>query len=568
MPSEMKNLIAVARGELPADLILANARIINVFNGEIEEGSVAIYGGRIAGIGDYKQAKKTIDVGGSYVAPGLINGHTHIESSMLDIGQYARAVTVRGTLAVVTDLHELTNVCGIQAIDYILGSAKNLPLDLFLMAPSCVPATHLETSGACLDAAELKKVLKREGVIGLGEMMNFPGVIGAMEGVISKIEMANGSLIDGHAPGVGGRDLQAYIAAGIYSDHESVSYEEAKEKLARGMHIMIREGSSEKNLEALLPLVTDKTYKRCLFVVDDRSCADLLHDGDIDAVVRKAIRLGLEPVRAVQLATINAAGYFGLKRLGAVAPGYKASLIVIDNLRDFNVEIAFYNGRLVAEKGKALFQPPEYKGEKPTHTVNIKPFDVGDLRLAAKSEKMLVIGVVPGQIVTQKLMEKVKASGGVVLPDVERDILKLVVVERHNASGNIGVGLIKGFGLKRGALASSVAHDSHNVIAVGTDDGDIYAAVKEIERMQGGLAVVADGKVLGSLPLPIGGLMSPQPLEEVVAGLEKLKKLAAGLGTALPAPFATLSFMALPVIPELRLTDLGLVDVGEFRIIG
>ena len=568
MASDIKDLIAVARGERPADLILANAKIINVFNGDIEEGNVAVCGDKIAGVGDCNQAKKTIDMGGRYVAPGLINGHTHIESSMLDIGQYARAVTARGTLAVVTDLHELSNVCGMDAIEYILGSVEKLPLDLFLMAPSCVPATHLETSGASLDAEALAQILKKEGRHRAGgddELPRRHRRNGRRDRY--KIEMAGGALIDGHAPGLGGRDLQAYIAAGIYSDHESVSYEEAKEKLARGMHIMIREGSSEKNLEALLPLVTDKTYKRCLFVVDDRSCADLLHDGDIDAVVRKAIRLGLEPVRAVQLATINTAEYFGLKRLGAIAPGYNASLIVIDNLQDFDVEMAFYNGQLVAEKGEALFQPPEYKGEKPSHTVNIKPFSVYDLKLSAKGETMPVIEVVPGQIVTKKAVEKVKTADGVVLPDVERDILKLVVVERHHASGNIGIGLIKGFGLKRGALASSVAHDSHNVIAVGTDDNDIYAAVKEIERMQGGLAVVDGGKVLGSLPLPIGGLMSPQPLEEVVDGLEKLKELAAGLGTKLAAPFATLSFMALPVIPELRLTDLGLVDVGEFRII-
>ncbi len=567
MSSQLSDLIAVARGEKAADLVLSNAAVINVFSGEVEKSNVAIHGGKIAGIGDYRQAEEVLDLGGSYLAPGLINGHTHIESSMLDIGQYARAVVARGTLAVVTDLHELSNVCGMAAIDYILGASRELPMDLFLMAPSCVPATHLETSGACMGAAEIKEVLGRQKVIGLGEMMNFPGVINAFEDVTGKIDMADGRLIDGHAPGLGGRDLNAYIAAGIYSDHESVTLEEADEKLKRGMHIMIREGSSEKNLEALLPLVTDKTYKRCLFVVDDRSCADLLRDGDIDAVVRKAIKLGLEPVRAIQMATINAAEYFGLKGLGAIAPGYDASLIVVDNMAGFNISKAFYKGKLVAEDGKALFNAPEYKGEKPLHTVNIKPFSIDGLKLKAKGGSLPVIGVVPGQIVTQKLEEEVKVVDGAVVADTERDLLKLVVVERHKASGNIGIGLVKGFGLKRGALASSVAHDSHNIIAVGTNDEDIFAAIKHISKMQGGLVVVAGGKVQADLPLPIGGLLSDQPLEGVVTQLEKLKTQAAELGSKLQSPFATLSFMALPVIPELRLTDLGLVDVGRFEII-
>ncbi|MFC1846968.1 adenine deaminase [Chloroflexota bacterium] len=567
MSKELVDLISVARGEKAADLVLANAAIINVFSGEVEMGSVAIHGGKIAGIGDYRRAEEVIDLDGRYLAPGLINGHTHIESSMLDIGQYVRAVVARGTLAVVTDLHEFSNVCGMVAIDYILGVARQLPLDLFLMAPSCVPATHLETAGACMEAEELKKVLQMKGVIGLGEMMNFPGVINAFDNVVSKIAMAQGGLIDGHAPGLGGKDLNAYIAAGIYSDHESVTLEEAAEKLKRGMHIMIREGSSEKNLEALLPLVNDKTYKRCLLVVDDRSCADLLRDGDINAVVRKAIKLGLEPVRAIQLATINPAEYFGLKGLGAVAPGYAANLIVVDNLSDFNIEKAFYKGKLVADGGKALFETAEYRGKKPVNTVDIKPFSVEGLKLIARGDSLPVIGVVPGQIITRKIIEKIEVVDGVVMPDTERDLLKLVVVERHKASGNIGIGLVRGFGLKRGALASSIAHDSHNVIAVGTSDADIYAAVRHIEKIKGGLVVVADGKVLADLPLPIGGLLSDQPLEEVVAQLERLKTLALELGSQLQSPFATLSFMALPVIPELRLTDLGLVDVGQFKII-
>jgi len=567
MTSGLESLISVAKGESPADLILSNAAIINVFSGEIETGNVAIHGGKIAGIGDYRQAEEVIDLDGRYLAPGLINGHTHIESSMLDIDQYARAVIARGTLAVVTDLHELTNVCGIDAIRYILNSARRLPLELFLMAPSCVPATHLETSGACLEADELKRILSRKNVIGLGEMMNFPGVIGGDSNVLKKINMAEGKIIDGHAPSVRGKDIAAYIAAGIYSDHESVSLEEAREKLKQGMHIMIREGSSEKNLEALLPLVTDKTYKRCLFVVDDRSCADLLRDGDMDAVVRKAIKLGLEPVRAIQLATINAAEYFGLKRLGAIAPGYIASLIVVDNLSEFNIDMVFHRGKLVAEKGKTLFKAGTYRGRKPVTTVNVKPFNIEALRLAVKGDSLPIIEIVPGQIITKKLIMKVSTKDGAVVPDTENDILKLVVVERHRASGNIGVGMVKGFGLKRGALVSSVAHDSHNIIAVGANDGDIYTGIREVEKLQGGLVVVSGGKVLASLPLPIGGLMLEQPLEDVVAQLEKLKSLAAELGSNLASPFATLSFLALPVIPELRLTDLGLVDVNQFKLI-
>ncbi|MCJ7763983.1 MAG: amidohydrolase family protein, partial [Dehalococcoidales bacterium] len=399
------------------------------------------------------------------------------------------------------------------------------------------------------------------------EMMNFPGVIFGDSGVLDKINLARGRVIDGHAPGVGGKELTAYIAAGIYSDHESVSFKEAGEKLRQGMYVMIREGSSEKNLEALLPLVTDKTYKRCLFVVDDRSCADLLRDGDIDAIVRKAIALGMEPVQAIQLATINAAEYFGLKRLGAIAPGYVANMVVVDDLSRFEVDMVFYHGRLVARQGEPLFQLPESKVKQPTGTVNIKPFGVGELKLIARGETMPVIEVVPGQIITRKRMEKVRVSDGVVVADTGRDILKLVVVERHRASGNIGRGLVKGFGLKKGALVSSIAHDSHNIIAVGTDDVDIFSGIKEIERLGGGLAVVAGGKVLGSLSLPIAGLLSQKPLAAVVDKLESLKALAAELGTELPSPFATLSFMALPVIPELRLTDLGLVDVNAFKLI-
>jgi len=470
-------------------------------------------------------------------------------------------------LAVVTDLHEIANVCGLDGIRYILNRARRLPLELFLMAPSCVPATHLETSGASISPQDIRQILRWRGVIGLGEVMNFPGVLSGDESVLSKINFARGKIVDGHAPGVAGKDLSAYIAAGIYSDHESVSLDEAREKLRQGMWVMIREGSSEKNLDALLPLVTDKTYKRCMFVVDDRSCVDLLRDGDIDAVVRKAIKRGLDPVRAIQLATINTAEYFRLDGLGGIAPGYLANLIVLSDLSKLQIDMVFYRGRLVAREGEPLFALHQPTGKRLTNSVNIKPFTVEALGLRASGETELVIEIVPGQIITRKRMEKVKVSDGFVVPDTDHDILKLAVVERHKATGNIGVGLVMGFGLKRGALASSIAHDSHNIVAVGTSDEDILTAVKEIERLQGGLVVAAEGKALASLALPIAGLLSDEPLEVVVDKLEKLEQLAKDLGTRLPSPFATLSFLALPVIPELRLTDLGLVDVNEFRLV-
>jgi adenine deaminase len=486
---------------------------------------------------------------------------------MLDIGQYARAVVPRGTSALVTDLHEIANVCGLAGMRYVLNRARRLPLELFLMAPSCVPASPLETSGASIEAEEIRKILRWRECIGLGEVMNFPGVLSGDAGVLAKISLAEGKVVDGHAPGVSGKNLSAYIAAGIYSDHESVSLDEAGEKLRLGMWVMIREGSSEKNLEALLPLAVEKTYRRCFFVVDDRSCADLLWDGDIDAVVRKAIRLGLDPVRAIQMATINPADYFRLDRLGAIAPGYLANLIVIDELSKLTVDMVFYHGKLVAKQGAPLFSVSQTVDKKMTDTVNIKPFGIEVLKLRAFGETMPVIELVPGQIITRKRVERVKITNGAIVSDIGRDILKLAVVERHRATGNIGLGLVKGFGLKRGALASSIAHDSHNIISVGANDNDIFIAIREIERLKGGLAVASDGKILGSLALPIAGLLSGEPLEVVVSKLENLGKKARDLGAKLPSPFAVLSFLALPVIPELRLTDLGLVDVKEFKII-
>jgi adenine deaminase len=563
----LAKLISVARGDSPADLLLKNAKIINTFVGVIEEGNVAIYGDRIAGMGNYQKAKEIIDLKGNYLAPGLINGHTHIESSMLHPSQYTQAVVPRGTSTVVTDLHEITNVAGFNGIKFVLDWAQKLPLDMFLMAPSCVPATHMETSGAEITAQDIKRALKLPSAIGLGEMMNFPGVISGNKDVLKKIDAAQGKVIDGHAPAVTNKRLNAYLAAGIGSDHESTALEEGREKLRRGMHLMIREGSSEKNLDALLPLVNDKTFCRCLFVVDDRSCSDLLSEGDIDAVVRKAIQSGLEPVRAIQLATINAAEYFRLYDRGGIAPGYIANLITITDLPKLEIDMVFYKGSPVARGGSYLLPPLKASSEELTDTVHIKPFNIEALKLIARGETFPIIEIIPGQIVTKKRIERVKAKEGVISPNVEEDILKLVVVERHKASGNIGLGLVKGFGLKRGALASSIAHDSHNIVAVGTNDPDIFTAVKEIEKLQGGLVVCVDGKILAALPLPIAGLLSPEPLEAVAKKFEKVEKTALGLGNIPPAPFALLSFIALPVIPELRLTDMGLVDVLEFKLI-
>jgi len=581
----LRELVSVARGQMPADLLLKNARIINTFVGEIEQGDVVIHGDRIAGIGDYSQAKEVIDLQGRFLAPGLINGHTHIESSMLHPARYAEAVVPRGTLAVVTDLHEIANTCGYRGIKFVLDWAQKLPLDMFFMAPSCVPASHLETSGSRISSREIEKILAYPNVIGLGEMMNFPGVVGGDEEVLAKLRVSEGKVIDGHAPGLTGRELNAYLSAGVRSDHESTTLQEGREKLRRGMYLMIREGSSEKNLDVLLPLVADNTYKRCLFVVDDRSCTDLLREGDIDAVVRKAISKGLDPVRAIQMATINTAEYFRLYDRGAVAPGYIANLIIINDLAKLEIDMVFYKGKLVASRGKPLFPPPPVTLEL-KDTVRIKPPSAKSLRISllgrerlgpalsllkdkgeTSAENYPVIEIIPGQIVTKKALEKVRVVDGVVMPDVERDILKLVVVERHKASGNVGVGLVKGFGLKKGALASSVAHDSHNIIVVGADDLDILKAIEEINRLQGGLVVCADLEILASLPLPIAGLLSAEPLDVVVFQHETVEKAAASLGNLPPSPFAILSFLALPVIPELRLTDLGLVDVNEFRLL-
>ncbi len=565
---DMKQLIAVARGDAPADLVLTNARIVNTFTGEIEQANVAIHDGHIAGVGDYTEGRQVVDLQGRYLAPGLIDGHYHMESSMLHVDQYARAVVPHGTLAAVTDLHEVTNVCGLPGMRYILECGRRVPMDMFFMAPSCVPATGMETSGAYLGPDDIRKALRWKGVLGLGEMMNFPGVINADDETLAKIHAARDMPKDGHAPGVSGRALNAYLAPLIGSDHESTTFAEGKEKLQRGMRLMIREGSAEKNLEELLPLVNDGNYHRCMLVVDDRNAMDIYNDGDVDAVVRKAIGLGLDPVRAVQMASLNVAEYFRLTGLGGIGPGYLANMLVLDDLDRFHITDVYYRGKLVAQDGKPLFQPRLRPNPAMTRTMNVKPFATDALALhATASDTFPIIEIIPGQIVTRWKQERVSPNNGTVAADPDRDLLKLAVIERHRATGNIGVALVSGFGMKRGAIGTSIAHDSHNIVVVGASDRDIYDVAREIERNQGGLAAAEGGRILVSLALPIAGLLSEEPLETVVPLIEELERVAVGLGCTAPSPYSILSFLALPVIPELKLTDMGLVDVIHARLL-
>ena len=562
--TDLAGLIKVARGDAPADLVIANARIVNTFTGEIEYADVAIHQGKIAGVGDYRKTpggKRVIDIGGRYLTPGLIDGHFHLESSYLNVGEYARAVVPRGVLGGVTDLHEIANVCGVPGLKQAMRVARQMPMDLFMTAPSCVPATDMETSGRRLERRELLQLRRMKSMIGLGEYMDFPGVIDGNRHALGKLEAFSGMAKEGHAPGLSGRELNAYLAPLIGSDHETVEYAEGLEKLRRGMYLMIREGSSEKNLEALLPLVTDATWHRCMLVVDDRNARDIYSDGGLDAVVRKAVRLGLDPVRAIQMSTLVPATYFRLEGQGAVAPGYWANLVVVDDLTDFRAESVFYRGRQVGREGRALFDAPQAAIQPLGPPMNVRSFSVRDLAFHWDEVTVPVMEVVPGQIITRWVTEPNRSFDGIVSSDVSRDLAKAVVVERHKATGNIGTGLVRGLGLKKGALATSVAHDSHNIVAVGVADSDIFVAVTEVEANGGGLAVVEDGCVVASLPLPLAGLLSDMTLEKVVKVLEELDAAAEKLGCRVDSPFSLLSFLALPVVPELKLTDMGLVDV-------
>jgi len=559
----LAELIAVARGDAPGDLLFTGGRVVNTLTAEVEELDVVVFQGRIAGLASGYRARETVDLRGAYLLPGFINGHTHIESSHLWITEYARAIVPHGTVAAVSDLHEIANVAGLAGIHAVVEAAAGLPLDLHLMAPACVPATALETAGATIGPDEIRRLFETEDAIGLGELMDFPGAIAADPRVLDKLAAAGSRPVDGHAPGLSGAALNAYLCAGPRTDHESTTPDGGREKLRRGMWLMVREGTTEKNLADLLPLITDATAARCLFVTDDRSAADLLSDGDVDAIVRKAIALGLDPIRAVQLATLNPANCFGLRGVGAVAPGYRAHLLVCDDLHRPVPRRVYFDGRLVAEDGVALFDAPAAVPAELLRSVNVAALAVDDFALPAAGPRYPVIEAIPGQILTGRRLEEVRVVEGRIIAEPERDILKLAVVERHHGRGRVGVGLVSGFGLKRGALASSYAHDSHNIIAVGASDGDMLHAVRQVVEMQGGLVAVDEGEVLAALPLPVAGIMSLEPAANVSERATALDAAARSLGATIPEPFAVLSFLSLPVIPSLRLTDLGLVDAEK-----
>jgi adenine deaminase len=565
--ASLKEKIRIASGDGMADLLIQNGRVVDVFSGEIEKRDVAVFGGVVVGFGDYR-AREIIDVKGDFLCPGLIDGHVHIESSMVTIAEFARAVLPNGTTSVVIDPHEIANVLGREGIRLMAESAKGVPLNVFIMVPSCVPATHMETSGATLKAADLGPLLKEPWAIGLAEMMNFPGVIFRDPEVLKKIEIAKGKRIDGHAPMLSEKGLYAYLTAGIRSDHECTTPKEAKEKLKNGMWIMIREGTTAKNLRSLIPLVHPKNSRRFFFVTDDRHPKELLEEGHIDSMVRQAVRWGLDPILAIQMATLNAAEYFRLDNLGAIAPGYRADIISFDHLGRFQIKKVFKDGKLVAENNKMLSPPiHKRKSSNVNGSVRIKSLKKDALLLRSDQSLAKIIQLIPDQIVTRKVMKRVFLKDGVAHPNVKEDILKIAVVERHKATGNIGIGFVQGFGLKTGAIGSSVAHDSHNIVLVGTNDADMLKAVEVIQAMRGGLVVVLDGKELASLPLPIAGLMSEASVAQVNLQLAALLRAAKTLGSKISDPFMTLSFLSLPVIPELKITDQGLVDVNQFKFV-
>lgn len=556
-----RRLVDVAAGRAPADLILANARIVNVHAGDIEDGNVAICGGRIAGVGPYTRGAETIDLGGRYLAPGLMDAHIHLESSLLWVTEFARAVIPHGTSVTVSDPHEIANVLGLTGMRALIAGTHDLPMSCFFTMPSCVPASPSETAGATFGPDEIAEGLTIPEVIGLGELMAYPLVIDAVPALLARAIAAEEAHqpIDGHAPGVRGADLQAYIAAGPRSDHESVTREEAAEKLRRGMSIMIREGSTEHNLSALLPLVNDRTWPCIMFCSDDRECSTLVADGHMDETLRRAVRSGLDPIRALQLCTINTARYWNFRDRGAIAPGMRADLIVLEDLVSFRVLQTYHAGICVAAEGVPLFASASAIPDVLRRTMHIGEFGVARLGLRSDGGPMDAVGIIPGQIVTEHLRVVPLVMNGYVQADPARDILKLACIERHRATGNVGVGLVVGLGLREGAIASSVAHDAHNIIVAGTNDDDMARAVRAIEAMDGGLALIVNGAVQGQVPLPIAGLLSDQPAASVARDLKYLSRQVQALGSPLPAPFATLSFLALSVIPAARVTDQGFI---------
>jgi len=560
----IKKLIEAASGRQKSDLVLKNAKIVNVFSNEIIEGNLAVTEGHFVGIGNY-EGEKEIDLQGLYVAPGLIDAHVHIESSSSSPLEFARAVLPRGTTTVVADPHEIANVLGLDGIRYMLDASEQLPLTCYFMLPSCVPATSFETAGASLKAKDLEKLAKHERILGLGELMNYPGVVSGDQFIIDKIEMINkyDKFIDGHGPVIRNEELNAYAVVGIRSDHECTKASEMINQIRVGMYIAIREGSACKDLLSLIPGVTKENERRMLFCTDDRHPGDIMSKGHIDNNIRLAISAGVDPITAIRMATLNTAECYHLKKVGAIAPGYKADFVIVDNLDDFNVLKTYVSGKRVEEDWYKDYSNP--LPMKVTTSIKIKSFTESDFDIHLKSDLVNVIEVIPDSIVTRKVVEKVNLKDGKFVSGA--DVLPFYVVERHFATGNIGKGFIKGFGLKGGAIASSISHDSHNISCISDSAKDAFIAVKEIETMGGGVVIVKDGSVIGKLPLPIAGLMSDGKMEDVSSEFRRLYHLTydeLGVSSNLKS-LMTLSFMALPVIPEIKLTDKGLFDVLEFK---
>jgi adenine deaminase len=561
-------LLAVARGDAEADLALVNGRVVNVFTGEVLEQPVAVAGGIVAAVGEPRQARETVDLEGRFLCPGLIDAHVHIESSMVTPFEFARAVVPRGTTAVVCDPHEIANVTGIDGIRWMLEASAGLPLGVLVTAPSCVPASHLATAGAELSAADLAALRDHSRVLGLAEVMNVPGVVLHDPGVHAKLDAFAGRPLDGHAPALGGGWLQAYAAAGIGTDHETLTAAEATARLRLGMRVLLRQSTAAHNLVELLPAVTPETSSRCALCTDDRHPHDLIDEGHLDHLLRLAVAHGLEPVTAIRMATLNVAEAYRLADRGAIAPGRRADLVVFEDLESFDARGVWSAGVLVAADGRpsgAWRRPPSAAGAV-RGRLRVDPAAI-DLRVPAEGRRVRVIGLVPGQLVTESQRAELEENDGFLIADPARDIAKLAVIERHRGTGNVGLGFIRGLGLKRGAIAGTVAHDHHNLMIAGVDDPSMRTAAAAVVAMGGGLAAALDDRVLATLPLPIGGLMSENPLEAVRSGLDRLLGAARRLGSPHPDPLMALSFAALEVIPALRLTDHGLVDVERFELV-
>lgn len=550
-----------------SELVLKNANIVNVFSHEIVKADVAIEKGIVVGIGSY-DGINNIDLNGKYITPGFIDPHVHIESSMVSPAEFAKAIVPMGTTTIITDPHEIANVCGLEGIEYILKSSEELPLCVYSMLPSCVPATDFENSGARLEAKDLEKYINHERILGLGEMMNYPGVINKDKIVTDKLELAKRykKYIDGHIPNISNEGLNGYILSGISTDHECSTVEEMIEKISLGMYVMIREGSAARNLETLIKGVNINNYQRCLFCTDDKHPQDILKNGHIDNNIRLAIKNNIDPIIAIKMATINVANCYNLQNIGAIAPGYIADIVVVDNLEEFNVLEVYKDGKLVGKDKKALFETREIENSNVTNTVNIDKLTKEDLKINLEKDIANVIGLLPHNLVTEKLIRKVDVENGVFKFNQNVDILKLVVIERHTNKKSIGLGLVENFKLKNGAIASTVAHDSHNIIVVGDNDEDIINAVDKIKKIGGGLSISSNNEILGSLSLPIAGLMSDKDINYVSENLENMLSIAyEKLNVSKDIePFMTLAFLALPVIPHIKITDKGLFDVDNF----